>query len=168
MKYEDAHARAKTLIAASQMEGVSETDMAWLNAHLLECEPCTREQTAQQTAICALKSIPVATPVFLASRTKALVRSRVREMEEASQRLRLLVLSCVLTLATTLVTIPLAWKVFSWASGMGGVPHAITWSIALAWFWGVPGIVGAALLLTHRNGQPRAFRAAMTRRLGHE
>jgi hypothetical protein len=165
MKYEDVHTRAKALLAASLLEPLGENDGDWLAAHLSECESCTAVHSAQRTMIGVLKTIPANTPTFLASRTKALVRSRIHEMEENSQRVQLLVISCLLALGTTIIMVPAAWKLFSWAGGLEPLSKTLMWGLGLLWFWGVPALAGAALLLTHRNGQPRAFRSAMTRRL---
>jgi hypothetical protein len=161
----DVHIRAKELLTASLMEPLGEDESIWLAAHLRDCQSCAAAESAQRAVVGVLKTIPVSTPTFLASRTKALVRSRIREMEENRERIRLLVISCILALGTTVFMVPVVRQLFAWAVGSGTISEVWTWGIGLLWFWAVPGMAGAALLLTHRNGQPRAFRSAMTRRL---
>ena len=168
MKHGDVHERARALLPASWMGAIPESDALWLAGHLQECGACNAMWSAQQITIRTLKTLPVNTPSFLASRTKARVHARIREMEENSQRVHLLAISCVLALGATIATVPVAGRLFDWASGMGTTGFLFTWAVALFWFWGAPALAGAALLLTHRNGQPKAFRSAMTRRFGHE
>ena len=165
MTYRDDHERAMSLLAASLAGPIAESDRQWLESHVRACAACSSAKEDQYAMVRALKSIPISAPPFLAPRTQALVRSRAREMQESALRIRLLIVSCMLALATTVGMIPLGWQLLTWVSGTGELNSTMTWLLGLAWFWGAPAIAGAALLLTLRNGQPRAFRSAMARRL---
>ncbi len=168
MKYENDHLRAQALLAESLTDSLPADDARWLGAHLRECPACEAVLAAQRDAIHVLKTIPARTPAFLAALTKARVHSRRRQIEESRQRMQLLVISCVLALAWTVASMPIAWELVQWFGVSSPVTANAVWWVAIVWFWAAPALAGAALVFTHREGQSSLFRSAMMRRLGHE
>ena len=51
MSTQDIHVRAEQLIARDFVEGISESERAWLDRHLRECEKCSAVSTATNAAL---------------------------------------------------------------------------------------------------------------------
>ena len=81
---ENLHARAQRLFSEAAVEGISIVEQTWLDAHLRECADCARQAEVARELLSALRSLPVAVPRDLASRTQLRLRLRAQQAEQTS------------------------------------------------------------------------------------
>ncbi len=151
MNGRDQHQRARLLLEERSFGIISEPDAKWLAAHLDECAACHVVESDMQSAIALLCSEPVTAPTFLVSRTKASVRIRARELQEHSERTRLLVLSLALALVFTSGTIYGGYLLYlsGWAAVSGA--KGLLSAFALVWFWVAPAVLMVAATMYKRD-----------------
>lgn len=145
----EIHERARRLIDAWRVEGISAAEREWLDAHLAECTACQARASANERALQALRSTTVAVDPALVSTTQARVRWRARELHENQVRLRALWISCALSWILGVASAPLVWRAFQWVGVHASLPKMI-WMAAFALWWLVPAGVVAALLAWQR------------------
>jgi anti-sigma factor RsiW len=142
---EDVHKRAQTLITASRVEGISNSDRAWLNAHLADCAACALRAHSLETAVALLRSIPVTLDPEVVGATRRRVRLRARELREHKSRMRGLWMACAFSWLLGVLSAPLVWWAFQRLSQRFDLPEPL-WITALAFYWVVPAAAGAAAL----------------------
>ncbi len=156
MKRED-HQRAQQLIDASQVEGISPEERAWLDSHLHICQACSHAAAATERAIQAFRSVHIDTDPALVQATQARVRARAREIHEESERMRPVWIPAVLALVFTVVSAPYIWQGLEWLAGKFGAP-AWVFQFGFFWFWLIPCLVAAAALAGGLLGEQHAER----------
>ncbi len=75
----DAHERARTLIALAGPEALPGADQTWLAAHMETCASCRAFAENARETIHALRAIPIAAERSLVSTTQMRVRRRATE-----------------------------------------------------------------------------------------
>ncbi len=110
----EIHERACRLIDAWQVEGISDAEREWLEAHLADCAACQARSSANERALQVLRSNSVIVDPALVSTTQARVRWRARELRENQARLRALWISCGLSWLLGTLTAPLLWEAIAW------------------------------------------------------
>jgi hypothetical protein len=154
---ENVHIRATELFEQALVEGLGPADQSWLDAHLRECEDCSRELVRTKELVRAFRMVPVSVPGDLAARTQLRVRLRVRETAPASNGSALL---WVITAASWLLGVmsaPLVWRIFAWAGGELRLPKLVL-ELGFVLWWTVPALVAVAVVLQQR-GVAKGFAA---------
>jgi len=146
---ESNHARAQHLIAQQRVEGISSGELAWLSAHLQECEACTALHQQTQVALSAFRSMNIALPKNLAARTQLRVRLRAEEMPSRNPGRFLLWAIAGVSWLLGLASAPLVWRGFEWAGTQLGLPR-IVWQLGVAVWWLVPGMVATGAILLQK------------------
>jgi branched-subunit amino acid transport protein len=142
----NAHERARSLIALAGPETLSAADQTWLAVHLEMCDPCRAfAQNATET-IHRLRAIPIAAGRSLVSITQLRVRHRALELQRHRERMWLVVVSCAaVTLFALLSTIAL-WSGFEWLGARAQLPSSV-WQVAFLVFCVLPALVAGIVLL---------------------
>ncbi|HYL64492.1 MAG TPA: hypothetical protein VE077_17900 [Candidatus Methylomirabilis sp.] len=140
------HVRAEKLITQDRIEGISQKERDWLEAHLRECARCS--QTALQTsnALKALRGIAVPLPKGLADRTKFRVQLRARQLREREPRRAWLWIVCAMSWAFGIVSAPYVWQVFEWIGRYTGAPKLVL-EFGFGLWWTIPAVVAGAIVL---------------------
>ena len=157
----DAHERARQLIALSGPEALSAADRrqdqpssnAWLAAHLETCASCRAFAENAAETIRGLRSIPIAAERSLVSTTQMRVRRRALELQRHRERLWMVSVSCTaVTLCALLSTVAL-WRGFEWLGMRAQLPSSV-WQVAFLVFCVMPALVAAILLLAKDTHLP--------------
>ena len=121
MPNNDAHQRARKLIALSGAEALSANELsdqqssnAWLAAHLESCASCRTFAENAAEAIHRLRAIPVAAGRSLVSTTQSRVRRRALELQRHRERLWLVAVSCTAVTLCALLSTFVLWRGFEW------------------------------------------------------
>ncbi len=142
----DAHERARKLIALAGPEALSHTDQTWLTAHVETCDSCRAFAEKARETIYALRAIPIAAERGLVSTTQMRVRCRALELQRQRERLWLVSISCTaVTLCALLSTVAL-WRGFEWLGARAQLAPSI-WQVGFLVFCVMPAVVAGILLL---------------------
>jgi anti-sigma factor RsiW len=151
---EDIHKKAETLLVTSRVEGISDAEREWLSSHLEACAQCRARAEALGRTLATLRSFPAAPAPALVEATRRRVRARALELREQQSRRRGLWIACVLSWLFGAVSAPPLWFAFKWLGQRFDLPQPL-WIMALAVYWIVPAVAGAAALAWRgsRNSQ---------------
>lgn len=143
---EETHKKAEALIAAAHVEGISETDRAWLDAHLENCPPCAARSDSLARAVGALRLQTVSVSPAVVEATRLRMRIRAQQLREERSRMRALWISCALSWILGAASAPLLWRGFEWAGRYLDMPN-IVWQAAFVMWWFVPAaLVGGVIV----------------------
>jgi predicted anti-sigma-YlaC factor YlaD len=146
----DAHERARKLIALSGPEAVAGGDQAWLAAHLESCASCRAFAENAAETIQGLRAIPIAAERSLVSTTQMRVRHRAMELQRQRERVWMVSVSCTaVTLCALLSTVAL-WRGFEWLGGRAQLPASV-WQVGLLVVCVMPALVAGIVLLAKGN-----------------
>jgi len=160
---QDVHARARHLMDAARIEGISPAEQAWLHQHLEDCSDCSRAEAGTRRALEALRWMAVNADPGMVRATRLQVRMRAQELDEARSRSLLLWASGVLTTVVGMVTLPLLWSGFAWLGEQLRLPDGV-WQITFVIAWFLPAMVIAVLLWQRQRGAQAASRSLPRRR----
>lgn len=146
----ELHDRARDMVAASSVEGLTPAETAWLEDHLSACADCSQYAQAAAMARQALHSLSFRVNPALVVATQARVRLRARELREREHRLLPVWISCIVAMAVGVVSTPYLWEAFAWLGGMAQLPPPV-WQTGFALFWFAPAVLAAILLLMFRG-----------------
>jgi hypothetical protein len=146
MSNQDVHVRAEQLIARDFVEGISESEQAWLDRHLRECEKCSAVSTATNAALRSLKGVAIAVPTDLARVTQFRVRLRAQQQVSAAPRRRMLWIACGVSWVFGVVTAPLVWRGLQAAAVHFSLTSPLP-EMAFGLWWALPAIVAGAIVL---------------------
>jgi hypothetical protein len=139
------HARAIDLITLRGVEGIGDSEISWLEAHLAECSQCSSYARSLLSASQVLRSMPVMATPSLVSATQARLRARALEMRERESRVFLIGLSFCLGMLSSTASAWLWWKFGNWAVDLLGLPQSIV-APGVVLFWLLPSIMIAMLM----------------------
>jgi anti-sigma factor RsiW len=142
---DDIHKKAASLMAASRVEGISESDRAWLSLHLDECASCAAHAGSLDNTVAALRSFRASPDPKVLESTRRRVRIRAQELRERQARVRGLWIACVFSWLLGACSAPLLWAAFQWLGVNLDLPKPL-WVFALGVYWIVPAALGAAVL----------------------
>jgi hypothetical protein len=148
----DVHARAKQLIDQHHVEGLSEPEREWLDAHLQECGECTDVAGSTGNALRALRSNAIPFPAGLASRTQFRVRLRAQQLEERAPRRLAIWAVAGVSWALGIATAPYVWQLFAWAGDRLHVPK-LAWELGFGLWWLIPALIAGTILLAESPRQ---------------
>lgn len=155
---ETIHERAQQLFSQSLIEGISSTDQIWLETHLRECPTCARQSAVTQDLLRALRSVPIATPGDLATRTQLRVRLRAQEFAAASRGGTLLWIVTAASWLLGVLSAPLVWRVFAWLGTYFNLPKPVL-ELGFVLWWAVPALIALAAVL-HQRGAANGIRSS--------
>jgi len=143
---ENLHTRALQLVAKGRVEGLDDTERAWLNTHLQECEVCNEHARQTDHALRSLRTAAIPLPADLASRTQFRVRLRAMELREREPKRRMLWLACAASWIFGIASAPYIWRLFEWFGQVTGVPKLV-WEIGFGLWWTIPALFAVIVLL---------------------
>ena len=148
------HDRARDLITASSVEGLTAAESSWLQNHLVDCRDCSRYAQAASTAREALHSISFKVDPALIATTQMRVQLRARELREREQQLIPVWISCIVALVVAAVTTPYLWQACAWVGGRASLAPAF-WQAGFVAFWLFPGMLALVVVLMIRGSGSR-------------
>jgi hypothetical protein len=152
---ENVHDRALQLIARARVEGLPETDVAWLRAHVETCDFCAEHARQTDRALRLLRTSAIPLPQGLASRTQFRVRLRAQELREREPRHRLMWITCGVSWALGVTTAPFVWRIFEWVGQHTGAPKILL-ELSFGLWWAIPALIAGAVMLIENARQSNA------------
>jgi len=146
------HDRGLQLIAQARVEGLAESDRAWLQAHLEECEFCAEHARQTDRALRVFRTAAIPVPEGLASRAQFRVRLRAMELREREPKRQAMWFACALSWAFGIASAPYVWKLFAWLGQRTGVPKVV-WEIGFGLWWAIPAAFVVIVLLMENARQ---------------
>ena len=155
----DPHQQAQELIAC-RGDGLTESQQAWLQAHLAACDSCRDYAEAADQLVRALRSVPITADPALVRTTQLRARLHAHKLQQQQERMWLVWISCAVVTLFTALTTPLLWQGFAWVGAWIRVP-ALLWQTGFVMFWIAPALAASVLFaargtfLGSRNGTPQ-------------
>lgn len=140
----NVHDEVRGLIALGG--AISGTQQGLVRAHLEECEACQQYAQAVTGVVGALRSVPISADSRLVRASQMRVRFHARRLQETRQRIWLVGMACLCVGFSATLTAPVLWRLFAWIGQMAGVP-TVVWQASFLFFFVLPGLVVAVLLL---------------------
>jgi hypothetical protein len=145
------HERALQLIARARVEGLPETDVAWLREHVESCDSCAEHARQTDRALRLLRTAAIPLPEGLATRTQFRVRLRAQELREREPQRRAMWLACAVSWAFGIASAPYAWRLFRWMGERAGVPKPV-WELGFGLWWTIPALFFVIVVLMEKLG----------------
>ncbi|MGD0696471.1 MAG: hypothetical protein ABSB82_16740 [Terriglobia bacterium] len=150
---ENSHDKAKSLIVAARVEGISAAGRDWLDAHLETCRACSAWAESVERSITVLRTVSVPVDPCLIDRTRLRVHVRAQELRKHAEQMRALWISCALSWALGVVSAPLLWEGLKWMGQRLALPEAVG-LVAFPVLWTVPAAFVGAVLVWKRSRAP--------------
>jgi predicted anti-sigma-YlaC factor YlaD len=142
----DAHERARRLVALAGPEALSGPDQAWLAAHVETCASCRAFAENAGETIRGLRGIPIAAERSLVSTTQMRVRRRALELQRHRERVWLVSVSCTAVTLCALLSAVALWRGFEWLGTRAQLASSV-WQFGFLVFCVLPALVAGILLL---------------------
>jgi len=149
---ENVHDRALKLIAQARVEGITETNTAWLRSHVEECDSCAEHARRTDRALRQLRTATIPFPEGLASRTQFRVRLRAMELRQREPQRRMLWLTCAASWVFGVVSAPYVWSLLQWFGQRTGAPKLML-EIGFGLWWAIPALFAAIVLILENTRQ---------------
>jgi len=128
------HERAADLISRRDVEGISDTDVHWLESHLASCEDCASYELAMGSAQQAMRSFTVMASASLVESTRARVHARAAQLRESESRRYLIAISFAMGVVVSTLSAWVWWRVGGWMVERFSLPSAIVGpGLVLSW-----------------------------------
>ncbi len=134
------HERAMELITLRDVEGISQSDVQWLEAHLAGCHDCASFELAMSDAGPALRSSSVMASPALVDATRARVHARAEQLRERESRRFLIAISFAMGVVFSTMSAWLWWEVGGWMVERFNMPSVIV-GPGLVVSWLLPAIL---------------------------
>jgi hypothetical protein len=138
------HERARTLIRARQVEGISGSEGQWLDAHLAACDACSSEARAVTDAIAAMRMVRVTVPAEAVRRTTLAVHRRIERRRSQHRPVGFLCAAAAISSLWAIVTTPYTWDAFAQLGRMIHLPDMV-WQTGFLLWWFLPATVLSAV-----------------------
>jgi predicted anti-sigma-YlaC factor YlaD len=138
------HERARKLLAARRIEGISPIEETWLDDHLAQCDDCSKEADTLALAINSLRTFSVTARPEAVRRASAAIRMRAEQRQQERQRAIPIWIAAVMSVALAIFTTPYTWAVFAWLGRILQVSD-IAWQLGFLMWWFLPASVVAAV-----------------------
>ena len=143
MKIED-HAKAKQLLIAHRVEGISDLDRQWLQSHLAACDECSAEAGVLQVTVAAVRSVSATVPDDLLRRTRLAVERRAQQLQAQRESQLPFWVSVVMATISGILVTPYMWSLFASAGRFLQISD-VTWQVAFFMSWFLPATVLAGV-----------------------
>jgi anti-sigma factor RsiW len=141
--------RAKKLLEAERIDGISAEERKWLAEHLETCAACTNEANALAFAVGSLRSVSVTASPDLVRRTSMVLRRRSAQLRQERDRALPLWIAVGIASVWMIVTAPVTWSIFSWLGRTLEVSDLV-WELGFLMWWFLPAtVLGAAAAWQH-------------------
>ena len=153
---ENLHERAFELIAKARVEGLADSEGAWLNTHLQDCRICSEHARQTDRALRSLRTAVIPLPADLAGRTQFRVRLRAMQLREREPKRRMLWLACAASWVFGIASAPYVWRLFEWLGQLTGAPKLVL-EIGFGLWWTIPAVFAVMVLLlegARHSGEP--------------
>ena len=138
------HERARKLLAARRIEGISPIEETWLDDHLAQCDDCSKEADTLALAINSLRAFSVTARPEAVRRASASVRMRAEQRRLERERAVPIWIAAAVSSALAIFTTPYTWAVFAWLGRLLQVSD-IAWQLGFFMWWFLPATVVAAI-----------------------
>ena len=142
----DVHERARRLVIADPVEGLSAADQQWLQTHLASCQECRDYGTGLQQALRNIRLAPLAAGASLVQRTQARVAARAAELRRQQEQMRPLWFAAALVCAMSILSVPVVLQMLDWVAARFHVSAALCGAGFLL-LWIAPTVVVSLVLL---------------------
>lgn len=154
MTLRNDHIRAQELISLpkSERRQLPEEQSAWLEQHLVDCEPCTEQATNLEQNLNELRqtTTSISAPSSLVRHTQLRVRQRAYELNQQDELMQPLWIACMLALGWVAFSMPFLWEGFRWLGSSFGMPELI-WQAVFVLTWLTPPAIGAGVSVARRK-----------------
>jgi hypothetical protein len=144
----EIHERARRLLVAAEVEGVSTNDARWLSEHLEACAACSSEAAALRSAIQSLRTLSATAGADVIRRASLAVEHRAAELRQERERAASLWIVAVASIVWAVTTTPFVWSLFAQLGHELAVPDML-WQLGFVLWWFSPATVLAALMGWH-------------------
>jgi anti-sigma factor RsiW len=148
----ELHARAKKLIVADRVEGISADERDWLDRHLANCDECSTEASRLSAAIQTFRAVPMTASPDLVRRTSAMVLQRTRQKHTAGRESVPLWIATATSAASMASTAPFIWSGLAWIGRFSHTPE-IVWQTGFLLWWFMPATILAAAAAWRRRAK---------------
>jgi hypothetical protein len=139
----ESHERARKLLRAARVEGISAGERQWLDAHVAGCRECANEANAMAVAIESLRTLGVTAPADVVRRTSLAVHQRAEERRVEKEPAVFLGVAAVMSSVWAIFATPYIWAAFAWLGQLLHVSDAV-WQLGFLLWWFLPATVLAA------------------------
>jgi anti-sigma factor RsiW len=151
----ESHDRARRLLRAAQVEGISAGDRQWLDAHLAGCSECSNEATAMVAAIDSLRALRVMAPEDMVRRTALAVHQRAQQRRPEREPTVFLWTAAGIASIFAIATIPYTLAAFAWIGRILDLPDTV-WQLGFLMWWFFPATVLGAVAAWRHSLKPYA------------
>jgi hypothetical protein len=154
---DNLHERAQALLLDSWLGDLAPADQQWLRSHMESCGECAQFAGAIDIGVAGLRSAAPLPERAVVEATKRSVRLYAERLRETQSRVRMLAISCVLSVIWGGASLPLLWRGFAWLGGAFALPEA-AWQAGFVLFWIAPSVITAVVLLAPKQEAARQAR----------
>ena len=144
----ESHERARSLLRAACIEGISSGERQWLDAHLEDCVECSTEAQSLGAAINSLRFLSVSAPPDVVRRTSLAVHRLAEQPAPKREPAAFLCIAAAMATLWAIVTTPYTWAAFAWLGSVFRVSDVI-WQTGFLIWWFLPVTVIAAVAAWH-------------------
>ncbi|HLK68593.1 MAG TPA: hypothetical protein VKU19_34410 [Bryobacteraceae bacterium] len=144
------HEKARFLIHRFLVEGISQEDRHWLDAHIGQCAECGRYADFSARTVGALDWFAFEVDPAAAVRVVNVVRRRAAEMKSAEAHAISLWIGTAVAIFLTFAGSAVAWRSWAWLASQWNFAGRVS-QIVFAAFWLLPSLLLALLPLFRRR-----------------
>ena len=144
------HEKARFLLHRSLVEGISQEDRRWLDAHLGQCAECARYAELSSRAVRALNWFAIELDPAAALRVENVIRSRAEEMRSAESHGKRIWIGTGVAIFLTFTGSAVTWHALAGLASQWNLPSPL-WQVLFAAFWLLPSLLLAFLPLFQRK-----------------
>ena len=152
----ELHTRAKKLIVADRVEGISAGERDWLERHLADCDECSTEASRVMAAIQVFRAVPMTASPELVRRTSSMIWQRARQKQRARRESVPLWIATAVSAASMAYTSPYVWSALAWIGRFSHTPE-ILWQTGFLMWWFMPASFLAAAAAWRRTKQQNEY-----------
>ncbi len=116
LRKDNAHERARLMIALAGPEELSQGDQSWLNAHLDSCPSCRGFADSTRETIRSVRAISITAGERLVSATQSRVRQRAQQLQRQRERRWIVCVCCTAVTLCTAISTAVLWRGFAWVT----------------------------------------------------
>ena len=133
----ESHEGARQLLRAARVEGISDKERQWLDAHLAGCAECSGEAAVLAAAIDSLQALSRDTGPEVVRRTSAAVHRRAGEIRVKREHAVPLWTAVAASSVWAIITTPYVWSTFAWLGHELYLGDTV-WQVGFLMWWFLP------------------------------